>query len=53
MAESVDARDLKSLIRKGVRVQFPLSAPKNFKAEVFFASSFLPYYIEEPAKLLK
>ena len=27
MAESVDATDLKSVVRKDVRVQVPLSAP--------------------------
>ena len=30
MAELVDAADLKSVARKGVRVQVPLSAPHPF-----------------------
>ncbi len=32
MAELVDARDLKSLVRKGVRVRFPLPVPLNYSS---------------------
>ncbi len=41
MAESVDATDLKSVSRKGVGVQVPLSVPTSLYARAFLSVSVL------------